>query len=84
MIGELAKDKGWLTYDNILRVLIIQEETGGKFGEIAVKENCLTKEQLASLLKEQEDSYIFFGEALVQIGGYYCRRDRKAASRIPW
>jgi hypothetical protein len=48
MIGELAKDKGWLTYDTILRVLIMQEETGGKVGEIAVKENCLTKEQLAS------------------------------------
>jgi hypothetical protein len=48
--------------------LIIQEETSEKFGEIAVREKYLTKEQLEKLLKEQEDSYIFFGEALVQTG----------------
>ncbi|MFA5823786.1 MAG: hypothetical protein WC853_12030, partial [Thermodesulfovibrionales bacterium] len=44
MIGEHAKDKGWLTDDNILRILVIQEETREKFGEIAVREEYLTKE----------------------------------------
>jgi len=38
MIGELAKTKGWITDDDILKILIIQEEHGEKFGEIAVKE----------------------------------------------
>jgi hypothetical protein len=48
--------------------LVIQEETNEKFGDIAVREKFLTKEQIEELLKEQEDTYIFFGEALVQIG----------------
>jgi len=41
---------------------------GEQFGVIALRENLLTAEQLKTLLKEQEDSYIFFGEALVQPG----------------
>jgi hypothetical protein len=47
--------------------LAIQEETRDKFGEIAVREKYLTKGQVEQLLKEQEDNYIFFGEALVHL-----------------
>ncbi len=36
--------------------------------EIAVRENYLTKEQVDELLKQQSDSYMYFGEALVRIG----------------
>ena len=46
----------------------MQEETCEKFGEIAVRENYLTKEQVDELLKQQSDSYMYFGEALVRIG----------------
>ncbi|MFA4918459.1 MAG: hypothetical protein WC581_04320, partial [Thermodesulfovibrionales bacterium] len=60
--------KGWLTDDNILRILVIQEETREKFGEIAVREEYLTKEQVDELIKEQSDAYMFFGEALVKMG----------------
>jgi hypothetical protein len=48
--------------------LVIQEETNEKFRDITVREKFLTKGQIEELLKEQEDTYIFFGEALVQIG----------------
>ena len=42
MVGTLAQDRGWLTDHDILRILVIQEETCDKFGEIAVKEKYLT------------------------------------------
>ena len=47
---------------------MIQEQTGDKFGEIAIKEKFLTKEQVDEILKEQRESYMYFGEALVKIG----------------
>ena len=40
-IGELAKAKGWLTDDNIFKILAIQEETNEKFGEIAERERTI-------------------------------------------
>jgi hypothetical protein len=48
--------------------LIIQEDSCEKFGEIAVKEGYLTEAQVEELLKTQEDNYLFFGEAMVQLG----------------
>ena len=66
-IGELAHKRGWLTEDDIEKILITQEETGEKFGEIALRENLLQKTQINELLKEREDKYTFFGEALVKI-----------------
>ncbi|HYA31594.1 MAG TPA: hypothetical protein VED67_02460, partial [Thermodesulfovibrionales bacterium] len=41
-IGELAIARGWLSEDDISRMLIIQEDTHQKFGEIAVREKMLT------------------------------------------
>jgi hypothetical protein len=67
-IGELTKAKGWLTEDDVLKILVIQEETKEKYGEIAVRENYLTQDQVDQLLREQADSYIYFGEALVKLG----------------
>jgi hypothetical protein len=46
----------------------MQEDTYERFGEIAAREGYLTKGQVEELLKEQDDSYILFGEALVSIG----------------
>lgn len=51
-----------------LWILVIQEETQDKFGEIAVRKKYLTKEQVDELLREQSDSYLYFGDALVRIG----------------
>ena len=67
-IGELANKRGWLTEDDIEKILTAQEETGKKFSEIALRENLLQKAQIDELLKEREDKYTFFGEALVKIG----------------
>ena len=54
MTGECAQRKGCLTDDDILRVLVIQEDTCERFGEIAVKEEYLTREQADDLLREQK------------------------------
>ncbi|MBI5676381.1 MAG: hypothetical protein HZC48_11250 [Nitrospirae bacterium] len=67
-IGDLARERGWLTDEEIDKILVIQEETLEIFGEIAVKEELLTETQIEELLKAQKDSYLFFGEALVQLG----------------
>jgi len=64
----LQKERGWLTEKEIDRILIIQEETLDKFGEVAVKEGFLSEAQIEALLRVQKDSYLFFGEALVKIG----------------
>lgn len=67
-IGEIAKAKGWLSDDDVQRILIIQEDTMEKFGDIAVRGKYLSVEQLEELIRAQDDTYIFFGEALVLIG----------------
>ena len=67
-VGEIAKAKGWLSDDDVRRILIMQEDTLEKFGDIAVRGKYLSAEHLEELIKEQEDTYIFFGEALVLIG----------------
>jgi hypothetical protein len=41
LLGELAKDRGWLTYDDMMRILMMQEITCEKFGEIAIKKKII-------------------------------------------
>jgi len=53
-IGELARMNKWLTLEDIAQILFCQGgECGSKFGQIAVKRNYLTKEQLDTLLAMQ-------------------------------
>lgn len=57
-----------MTYDDMMVILKIQEMTCEKFGDIAVKKNYLSRNQVDELLREQSDSYLHFGEALVKSG----------------
>lgn len=53
-IGELARMNKWLTLEDIAQIRFCQEgERGSTFGQIAVKRNYLTKEQLNTLLAMQ-------------------------------
>ena len=53
-IGELARMNKWLTLEEIAQIRFCQEgERGSTFGQIAVKRNYLTKEQLDTLLTLQ-------------------------------
>ncbi|MDD5758994.1 MAG: hypothetical protein PHI06_07910 [Desulfobulbaceae bacterium] len=54
-IGELARMNKWLTLEDIAQILFCQGgECGSKFGEIAIKRNYLTPEQLDTLLALQD------------------------------
>jgi hypothetical protein len=53
-IGELARMNKWMTLEDIAQILFCQGgECGSKFGQIAVKRNYLTHEQLDTLLAMQ-------------------------------
>ena len=53
-IGELARMQRWLSVEDVAQILFCQDaEAGSKFGQIAVKRNYLTPEQLDTLLGMQ-------------------------------
>jgi hypothetical protein len=70
-IGELTKAKGWLTEDDINRILIIQEDSYERFGEIAVREKYLSKEQVEGLLKVQNGYIYVFRRSLSSDWSYF-------------
>lgn len=50
-IGELARMQKWLTVDDVAQILYCQNaDSESKFGQIAVKRNYLTREQVDTLL----------------------------------
>lgn len=54
-IGELARLQKWLTLEDIAQILFCQGgECGSSFGQIAVKRNYLTPQQVDSLLAMQK------------------------------
>ncbi len=53
-IGELARMNHWLTLEDIAQILFCQGgECGSKFGQIAIKRNYLTPQQVDTLLSMQ-------------------------------
>ncbi|MDD5759259.1 MAG: hypothetical protein PHI06_09270 [Desulfobulbaceae bacterium] len=53
-IGEMARMNKWLTLEDIAQILFCQGgECGSKFGQIAIKRNYLTPEQVETLLAMQ-------------------------------
>ncbi|MDP2060230.1 MAG: hypothetical protein Q8J97_10850, partial [Flavobacteriaceae bacterium] len=53
-IGELARAQRWLTLEDTAQILFCQNgETGSKFGQVAIKRNYLTPQQVESLLAMQ-------------------------------
>lgn len=53
-IGELARMNKWLTLEEIAQIRFCQDgERGSSFGEIAVKRNYLTRQQVEALLEMQ-------------------------------
>ncbi len=67
LIGERFIAKGWLSEFDVQRILILQEESMTRFGEIAVKLGLLTPEQVSEVVAESGQDYIPLGEALVTI-----------------
>ncbi len=55
-IGMLAVSNGWLSLPEIKQILYCQKGNGYKFGEIAVRRNYLTSEQVASIIEIQNST----------------------------
>ncbi|MEJ2314556.1 MAG: hypothetical protein P8Y85_07230 [Nitrospirota bacterium] len=68
-IGRLARERGMMGKDDVAMILALQEhDPDRKFIELAVEQEMLSPEDVERLLREQEDSHLFFGEALVKLG----------------
>jgi hypothetical protein len=51
--GSIAVSKGWLSPDEVKEIVYCQKYEGDKFGEVAIKRNFLTTQQVDSLLEIQ-------------------------------
>lgn len=68
-IGRLARERGLMDKEDVAMVLTLQEHNPErKFIELAVEQEVLSPEDVEKLIREQEDSHLFFGEALVELG----------------
>lgn len=67
-LGTLAIHAGYMTANEVDRVVIMQTHEDKRFGELAVKEGYLTEAQVAELLKAQNPDFLLLGQVLVDEG----------------
>lgn len=67
-LGTLALHAGYMTANEIDRVIILQTHYDKRFGEIAISEGYLTETQVTELLKQQKPDFLLLGQALVEDG----------------
>lgn len=66
-VGELAKQHGWLTPEQIEQILEEQALTGERFGRTAVRMAFLTDSQVAHLLSIQQENPIALANSLIRM-----------------
>ncbi len=66
-LGEIAVQKGFLRQSDADWINLQQRTTDKCFGELAHETNLLTVEQLNEVVKLQQETRLFIGEALVQL-----------------
>ena len=54
--------------EEVQKVLVLQEESMTKFGEIAIELSLANADQINLVLKEGEKEYTLIGQALVKLG----------------
>lgn len=67
-LGTLAIHAGYMTANEVDRVIILQTHQDKRFGEIAINEGYLTEMQVAELLSEQKPDFLLLGQVLVEDG----------------
>ena len=67
-LGTLAIHAGYMTANEVDRVIILQTHQDKRFGEIAISEGYLTEMQVTELLSEQKPDFLLLGQALVEDG----------------
>lgn len=67
-LGTLAIHAGYMTANEVDRIIILQTHQDKRFGELSISEGYLTEEQVAELLKQQTPDFLLLGQALVEDG----------------
>lgn len=67
-LGTLAIHAGYMTANEVDRVIIMQTHQDKRFGEIAINEGYMTEMQVAELLSEQKPDFLLLGQALIEDG----------------
>jgi hypothetical protein len=81
MIGNMLIDAGFLSPDEVRRILAAQEKKGKKLGEILIEEGKISKEDLSRYLALQVKESIFFALRIKE-GDY--RFESFAVRPPPW
>lgn len=67
-LGTLAIHAGYMTANEVDRIIILQTHQDKRFGELAIEEGYLTEMQVTELLKAQKPDFLLLGQALVEDG----------------
>ncbi len=67
-IGTLAIHAGYMTANEVDRVIILQTHQDKRFGELAVSQGYLTEQQVIELLRAQTPDFLLLGQFLVDDG----------------
>lgn len=67
-LGTLAIHAGYMTANEVDRVVIMQTHQDRRFGELAIQEGYLTEQQVSELLKTQSPDFLLLGQILVDDG----------------
>lgn len=67
-LGTLAIHAGYMTANEVDRIIILQTHQDKRFGELAIQEGYLTENQVSELLKTQKHDFLLLGQILVKDG----------------
>lgn len=67
-LGTLAIHAGYMTANEVDRIVILQTHQDKRFGELAIQEGYLTELQVAELLRAQKPDFLLLGQVLVKDG----------------
>ncbi len=67
-LGTLAIHAGYMTANEVDRIVILQTHEDKRFGELAIHEGYLTEAEVTKLLAEQKPDFLLLGQALVDEG----------------
>lgn len=67
-VGELAARRSWMTWAQVLGVLSLCDQKGGRFGDVAVSQGILTRDQLDQLLAEQRAATPRLEDCILDLG----------------
>jgi hypothetical protein len=65
-LGKLARELGYISRRNNVQVLLDSIKSGQRYGDIAVKQGFLTRQQVEDLLEIQKRDSVTIGNLLVE------------------